>query len=489
MRKFIKKTSDNDYYPLAKTLILEICCAYFLISLIYIFFKFLYHFLKTEVKSANFVVEFFKGEAFAIFYSFSIFIFILFLTYSFSKKHLINPLKELTQELRELTSEDNMPMVSLTDESVEEVHILKDTTNLFIQEIFVLKESYKIIIEELMEKYDVVKKENSVLEEEVKEKTKEALEKEYKFESIFKDSNAAIAIGDRDGNILEYNKSYSKLLEYDVHELIGANFADFTHPDDFNIQNQILQDLFSKKINTKRLEKRYITKNNNIVWADLSFTEIHNENNEVVNFAVIAIDITKRKKYEEELQKLYSLALDANALTGLPGNNTIRKYIEEILENNNSSCIIYADLDHFKAYNDNYGFAMGDKIIKYVAELFQILAEKLNLKEFFIGHIGGDDFVIIIPMESTQIYITELLKEFDKEITNFYKKEDVSKGYIIGTNREGALQSFSMMSLSLAGLDLRSSKASSYLEINDALLIAKKEVKKIAGSSFYLLDI
>lgn len=247
MKKFIKKNSNDKYYPLAKTLILEICFAYFSISLIYIFLKFLYNFLKTEVKNGAFVIDFFRGEAFAIFYSFSIFVFILFLTYSFSKKHLINPLRELTQELRELTSEDNMPMVSLTDEIVEEVHVLKDTTNLFIQEIFVLKESYKIIIDELMEKYDVVKKENYVLEEEVKEKTKEALEQEYKFESIFKDSNAAIAIGDKDGNIVEYNKSYSKLLEYDSNELIGANFSDLTHPDDYNVQKQILVDLFSKK--------------------------------------------------------------------------------------------------------------------------------------------------------------------------------------------------------------------------------------------------
>lgn len=247
MKKFIKKRSNDKYYPLAKTLIFEISFAYFSISLIYIFLKFLYNFLKAEVKDKAFVIDFLRGEAFAIFYSFSIFAFILVLTYSFSKKHLINPLKELTKELRDLTSEDNIPMVSLTDEIVEEVHVLKDTTNLFIQEIFVLKESYKIIIDELMEKYDVVKKENSVLEEEVKEKTKEAIEKEYKFESIFKDSNAAIAIGDKDGNIVEYNKSYSKLLEYDSNELIGTNFSNLTHPEDFNIQKQILIDLFSKK--------------------------------------------------------------------------------------------------------------------------------------------------------------------------------------------------------------------------------------------------
>ena len=76
-----------------------------------------------------------------------------------------------------------------------------------------------------------------------------------------------------------------------------------------------------------------------------------------------------------------------------------------------------------------------------------------------------------------------------QEISSFYREEDVSKGYIVAANREGVLQDFSMMSLSLAGLDLSDSIASSYLEINDALLIAKKEVKRIAGSSFYLLDL
>lgn len=485
----MKKNSDAKYYPLVKSLILEISFAYISLSIIHIIIKFLYLFLKGHDKNFSFIFDLLKTEIWPTFYNFLVFVLILWITYSFTKKHLVNPLKELTKELRELSSKENMPMVSLTDEKIEEVHTLKDATNLFIQEIFVLKESYKIIIDELMEKYDVIKKENCLLDEEVKIKTKEALEKEYKFESIFNDSNAAIAIGDKNGDIIEYNKSYGKLLEYDQNELVGVNFSVFTHKEDLEIQQSILNDLFSKKIVTKRMEKRYITKSNNTIWADLSFTEIHDENGQVINFAVVVIDISRRKKYEEELQRLYSLALDANALTGLPGNNTIRKYIEDILIQKKNNCIIYADLDNFKAYNDNYGFAMGDKAIKYVAELFQILMEKLNIKDFFIGHIGGDDFVIIIPIKDLTEYTTEILKDFDAEIPSFYNETDNKKGYINAFNREGILQKFPIISLSLAAVDLRNSNFSSYLEINDALLVAKKEVKKIAGSSFYMYEL
>lgn len=485
----MKKKSKIKYYPLAKALIFEISIAFILLTTINFLLKFLFMISKEENKNFLSVFKFFETEISSIIYNFFVFVLIIVFAYSFSKKHLVNPLNELTQELKELSSKENIPMVSLTDESVEEVHTLKDATNLFLQEIFVLKESYKLIIDELMEKYDIIKKENYVLDEEVRIKTKEALEKEYKFESIFNESNAAIAIGDKNGNIIECNKSYYKLLEYEKNELIGLNFGTLTHPEDLAIQKSTLEDLFSKKIINKRLEKRYITKNNNVVWADLSFTEIHNEKGEITSFAVIVIDISKRKKYEEELKKLYSLALDANALTGLPGNNTIRKYIEDSLVQKSDNCIIYADLDNFKAYNDNYGFAMGDKAIKYVAELLQILTEKIGIKDFFVGHIGGDDFVIIIPTERVELYIKHLLEDFDKEIPSFYNEEDVNNGYITAVNRDGITQKFPMISISLAAINLNKSNFSSYLEINDALLIAKKEVKKIPGSYFYMYEL
>ena len=125
------------------------------------------------------------------------------MVYIFSKKFLVKPLVNFSDELKKLSSQDVMPMVSLDDMEVDEIHSLKNTANIFIQEIFVLKESYKLLIDDLMEKYEETVKQNQTLEEEVKDKDKEIIQKEYKFQSIFEQSNVPIAITDLSGNIIE----------------------------------------------------------------------------------------------------------------------------------------------------------------------------------------------------------------------------------------------------------------------------------------------
>lgn len=416
-----------------------------------------------------------------------IFISLVIMVYIFSKKFLVKPLINFSDELKRLSSQDVMPMVSLDEMEVDEIHSLKNTANIFIQEIFVLKESYKLLIDDLMEKYEQTVKQNQDLEEEVKYKDKEIIQKEYKFQSIFEQSNVPIAIADLDGNIIECNKSYCKFLEYrSEKELIGLNFSDLTHPEDVTPQKLALKELFTGNALNKRMEKRYLTKNNNILWADVTFTEIFNEKNEIINFVIILVDITKRKKYETELEKLYNLALDANALTGLPGNNTIRKHIEDILDKKENYCVLYADLDHFKPYNDNYGFAMGDKVIKHSANIFDYIAKELDLESFFLGHIGGDDFVILIPSNRIKEYTELVLSDFEKSIQSFYSQDDYESGYIHAHDRHGNLQKFPFVSLSIAGIDLSKHQYSSYLEVNDALSIAKKYAKKIEGNSFYI---
>jgi len=416
-----------------------------------------------------------------------IFISLVIMVYIFSKKFLVKPLINFSDELKRLSSQDVMPMVSLDEMEVDEIHSLKNTANIFIQEIFVLKESYKLLIDDLMEKYEQTVKQNQDLEEEVKYKDKEIIQKEYKFQSIFEQSNVPIAIADLDGNIIECNKSYCKFLEYrSEKELIGINFSDLTHPEDVTPQKLALKELFTGNALNKRMEKRYLTKNNNILWADVTFTEIFNEKNEIINFVIILVDITKRKKYETELEKLYNLALDANALTGLPGNNTIRKHIEDILDKKENYCVLYADLDHFKPYNDNYGFAMGDKVIKHSANIFDYIAKELDLESFFLGHIGGDDFVILIPSNRIKEYTELVLSDFERSIQSFYSQDDYESGYIHAHDRHGNLQKFPFVSLSIAGIDLSKHQYSSYLEVNDALSIAKKYAKKIEGNSFYI---
>lgn len=96
-----------------------------------------------------------------------------------------------------------------------------------------------------------------------------------------------------------------------------------------------------------------------------------------------------------ELKRLYKYALESNPLTGLPGNNAIMMRVNTALSNKEPVCVLYLDLDNFKAYNDKYGFAMGDKIILFTAELLSQQMETVS--KSFLAHIGGDDFFALIP--------------------------------------------------------------------------------------------
>lgn len=184
-----------------------------------------------------------------------------------------------------------------------------------------------------------------------------------------------------------------------------------------------------------------------------------------------------------ELQHLYSLALDANPITGLPGNNSISSYIEKTVRDNEEVCIIYTDIDNFKAYNDKYGFARGDEVIDFTSRTIQEVTKECSSTDCFIGHVGGDDFILIIPSEYGQRITQELVKRFDKEITKFYNRQDTDLRYIESKNRQGKSQIFPIMSLSIAGIDLKNKNFTTYLEVNDACAEMKKRAKESPGST------
>ena len=404
----------------------------------------------------------------------------------FSKKNLVDPIRRFAEELKEISIQDTIPTLTFDPSKIEEISQLKENTNLIIQEIFVLKDSFQVLIDDLTETQEKIVKQNLNLEDEVKKQTKEVLEKETKFRSIFEQSNVGIAITDKKGNIVTCNESYSNFLEFsNEKELLGLNFQAFTHPEDVKQQTSIMKKFLSGKVTKDRMEKRYITKTKKIIWADLSATVIKDDNGEITNFIAIVVDITDRKKNELELKRLYNLALDANSLTGLPGNNSIRKRIEEALSKEEDLSAIYVDLDNFKAYNDNYGFAMGDKVLKHVANILQYIGDELHLKNFFLGHIGGDDFVVLVPNSSAKDYTNLVINDVKESIGSFYNQEDFTRGFIKAFNRQGDAEEFPFVSISMGGLDLTSNNYKTYLEVNDALSLAKKQAKKIKGNSYY----
>ncbi|PKH02766.1 diguanylate cyclase response regulator [Psychromonas sp. MB-3u-54] len=205
--------------------------------------------------------------------------------------------------------------------------------------------------------------------------------------------------------------------------------------------------------------------------------------------AIVKARVKNHLKLQEamqELKRLYNTALDSNPMTGLPGNNSVAKQIKSALDTRENLSVIYSDLDNFKAYNDKYGFALGDQVIKFTCQVFQNVVAELNIKDAFIGHIGGDDFVLIVPSDLTQTVAEKIIHRFDQGVIKFYSSEDAETKCIQSVNRQGESETFPLMSISLAGVDLAQGVYKEYMEVNDVCATTKKIAKSMPGSSFFL---
>ncbi len=188
----------------------------------------------------------------------------------------------------------------------------------------------------------------------------------------------------------------------------------------------------------------------------------------------------------KELHRLNTLALDANPNTGLPGNNSIRNELQRIVEDREAVCVIYADLDHFKVYNDTYGFSQGDDVIIFTANVIRVALQVTGCPDSFLGHIGGDDFVFVVPAEKHPVVVDEIIRRIDRGILGFYRNEDAERGFIVAENREGEEKQHPLVSLSMGGVDLSQRKVKNAFEVIDICTETKKAAKMRPGSSFHL---
>lgn len=203
------------------------------------------------------------------------------------------------------------------------------------------------------------------------------------------------------------------------------------------------------------------------------------------NAPTVTARIKHQLKHSEaiiELERLNQLALDANPNTGLPGNNSILKNIQKAVDKKEAVCVIYADLDHFKSYNDSYGFAQGDNVIIFTANVIKVALQMSQCDDSFLGHIGGDDFVFIVPVEKYSAVAAEIIKRIDQGIAEFYNTEDVAKGYVVAINREGKEKQHPLISLSMGGINLLQRKVTTAFEVVDICTEMKQTAKKQAGS-------
>jgi diguanylate cyclase (GGDEF)-like protein len=176
----------------------------------------------------------------------------------------------------------------------------------------------------------------------------------------------------------------------------------------------------------------------------------------------------------------------ANPLTGLPGNLEIQAEINSLLERKSEFSLIYVDLDNFKAFNDVYGFARGDLAIKLTADILTDEVRGYGGNTEFIGHIGGDDFIVITELQKAERICKGIIEQFDRRIKELYNGADVERGYICTTNRIGEHIEYSIMSISLAVITNIDCRFRNHLELAESAAELKKKVKALMGSGFIL---
>ena len=186
----------------------------------------------------------------------------------------------------------------------------------------------------------------------------------------------------------------------------------------------------------------------------------------------------------KRLKMLEALNLDASPLTGLPGNLAIERAIGERLSTKDVFSLCQIDLDHFKPFADRYGYAWASEIIKEVARILLDEREKAGLQEVFIGHIGGDDFVLIADPERAEMLGRRLVDVFDKQIRPFYTEADREQGFIVGKDRRGHEQTFPLLSVSVAMLTGDGNRFKNALEMAELTAELKEYAKSLVGNNF-----
>jgi diguanylate cyclase (GGDEF)-like protein len=171
-------------------------------------------------------------------------------------------------------------------------------------------------------------------------------------------------------------------------------------------------------------------------------------------------------------------------LTGLPGNIRVQEEIRRRVTEEQPFALLYADLDHFKAYNDNYGFVRGDRAIQALARLVTETVHEVAGPAGFVGHVGGDDFVILVDPEQAELVAQKLCERFDEQARSLYDPADAERGSIEVRDRQGNLKSFPLLTLSVGVATTENRVFGHYGEAVAVATEMKQFAKSQPGSSF-----
>jgi len=172
----------------------------------------------------------------------------------------------------------------------------------------------------------------------------------------------------------------------------------------------------------------------------------------------------------------------ASPLTGLPGNLTIDVEIKDRLSRKHPFALLNIDIDSFKSFNDYYGYARGDGTIQALANILVQSAQQFETANTFVGHIGGDDFVVLTNTDVAEALAERIVQEFDKAAPGLYDAVDRERGHVEVLNRRHVIERFPLMTLTIALVSTDRYEISHQAELNDVAQELKEHGKSITGS-------
>lgn len=249
------------------------------------------------------------------------------------------------------------------------------------------------------------------------------------------------------------------------------------------------RELYGKKSCSLFMDATPLIADHETSLQELSYTMVQSDAHHLFNGFII----TEQGRYlgmgtghdlmREITQMQINAARYANPLTQLPGNVPINEHIDRLLHSGSRFWVCYCDLDHFKPFNDVYGYRKGDDVIQLTGE---ILSGHCDPNRDFIGHIGGDDFMILFQSEDWETRCQAILERFAAAILAYYSTGDCERGGYISEDRQGKKVFYSLISLSLGVIKVEAHQYYTHHQIATQAAEAKKQAKKIHGNSLFL---
>jgi EAL domain-containing protein (putative c-di-GMP-specific phosphodiesterase class I)/GGDEF domain-containing protein/CBS domain-containing protein len=273
--------------------------------------------------------------------------------------------------------------------------------------------------------------------------------------------------------VVDCDKPTGLLMNYNLDKTLSTKFG---------------LDLYSKKLVTRLMDENPLCVEADMPIEVASRLAMNREACKIYDDIIVTRDgslagtVSVQQMLDTLAKVQVELAKGSNPLTGLPGNVAIENEFNRRAKESVPSSLIYIDLDNFKVYNDVYGFNQGDKVLLLTAQVLRDAIASVSAKDF-IGHVGGDDFVIISAKDRSETICRQIIETFSVEAPRLYTPDDRKKGCIKGKNREGVEQCFPLLTMSICILDCDFQTLVTFEELSHRVAEMKKIAKAQPGNS------